>query len=641
MNKPTAKLWQTISILIVLFFITVYIFFVSILSKEITILHKTTSYITYELPQQQLTDVDGYLSHLLFIDNLARNSENVLVVKVEKKNDNWLVTPLNLIIFNIILVVFYLSLALLVLAFIATLVVLNYQTSKLQSICTITDDIADNFSKKHSYKSAYSIWADLNYALEDIARYTKQYKIDIEQSAFCDALTKLTNRHTFLEHIEKQLTQHNTIKSGLLFINLDGFKQVNDSFGHSFGDEVLIQVAERLNSLVRSNKLNFSLTSERIDKNLARLGADEFTIFLFDIEHSDFAVNIAKNVLSELERDFILGNKTIKISACIGIAMHPESANKPNTLVQLADVAMYRAKKDGRGVYRIYSPEMGSQLRRYHYLLEEMRLALSNKSFFLTFQPIIHVEGSVISYFEALVRWQHPLEGIISPTEFIPIAEESNQILLLGDWILTEACRQMFTWYNTGMRKTKISVNVSVIQIKNRPLYQWVMDTLSSTGLPPSSLMLEITESCFLDISDEIISELDKLRQEGVFIAIDDFGTGFSSLAILATLPVDILKIDKMFIDQATSSIKYKKILKSIIDMAHQLNLKIVAEGIENVIQLTLLKSLGVKYIQGFLISRPESSTNVGIKVLNQSINHLAHNGAGVWQPKSSKIINT
>lgn len=640
MRSKTAKFWQTTILLIILFLTTVYILFISILSKEMTILQGTPPSIAYELPQSQLTQSDGALSSFLILDDLAKSSQNTYVVKLAKRNDNWLVAPLKFVLLNIILAVFYPSLAILVLAFIAYFLISNYHLNKLKNICTIADDIAVTFGQKQSYKQDYSVLANLSYALEDIARYASQYKIETQQSAFCDKLTQLTNRHTFLEHIEEQLTINNTQKSGLLFIDLDGFKQVNDSFGHSFGDEVLIQVAERLRSIVRSNKLSFSSSSNSLEKNLARLGGDEFTVFMQNIESSEFAINIAKYVLSELERDFILGNKVIKISASVGIALYPESASKPNALVQLADVAMYRAKKDGRGIYRIYSPEMGSQLRRYHYLLEEMRLAITSNNFYLTFQPIIHAEGCMISYFEALVRWQHPIEGMITPMEFIPIAEESNQILPLGDWILHEACRQMSAWYNAGMKKTKISVNVSVIQLKHRSLYSWVMDTLSATGLPPSSLMLEITESCFLDISDEIIVELEKLRQAGVFIAIDDFGTGFSSLAILATLPVDVLKIDRMFINEATSSAKYKKILSSIIDMAHQLDLKVVAEGIENVIQLELLKSLGVKYIQGFLISPPESSKNVGTKVLDQGINHLAHNGAGVWQPKPSNVIS-
>lgn len=640
MNSITAKYWQTTSLLIILFFITVYIFLVSILSKEIVIIQHNPPAIAYELSSQQLTPTNDYLRHILFIDNLATNNKQEIVIKIIKKDKNWLVAPLSFILINIILAVLYPALALLMVTFITAVLISSYQKSKLKNICNITYDIAETFGQKKSYQQEHSVLANLNYTLEDIARYAIQYKTDTEQSAFCDKLTQLTNRHTFLQHIEEQLTINDDIKSGLLFIDLDGFKQVNDSFGHSFGDEVLIQVAERLRSIVRSNKLNFNAPNSMLEKNLARLGGDEFTIFLHNIDNSAFAIKIAKYVLSELERDFILGNKTIKISASIGIALYPESASKPNALVQLADVAMYRAKKDGRGIYRIYSPEMGSQLRRYHYLLEEMRLAITSNNFYLTFQPIIHVEGCLISYFEALVRWQHPIEGVISPAEFIPIAEESNQILPLGDWILNEACRQMCAWYNAGMKKTKISVNVSVIQLKHRPLYQWVMNTLLRTGLPPSSLMLEITESCFLEISDEIITELEKLRQEGVFIAIDDFGTGFSSLSILATLPVDVLKIDKMFINEATNSTKYKKILKSIIEMAHQLDLKVVAEGIENVMQLELLKSLGVIYIQGFLISPPESSTNVGTKVLDQGINHLAHNGAGVWQPKPSNIMS-
>lgn len=640
MTSTSAKYWKTTSLLIILFLITIYIFFISIFAKEISSIKATTPSVAYELSSHQFTYDDSYLSTFLLMENLARDSEKKLILIVKKRNNNWVVIPLSYILTNIFLAVFYPSLALLAIGFIASFLVSNYQRSKLKSICNIADDIAITFGQKQSYKQEYSVLTNLSYALEDIARYANQYKIETEQSAFCDKLTQLTNRHTFLEHIETQLTLQKEIKSGLLFIDLDGFKQVNDSFGHSFGDEVLIQVAERLRSIVRSNKLSFDSSSKGVEKNLARLGGDEFTIFLQNIENSEFAVNIAKYVLSELERDFILGNKVIKISASVGIALYPESASKPNALVQLADVAMYRAKKDGRGIYRIYSPEMGSQLRRYHYLLEEMRLAISSNNFYLTFQPIIHVDGCVISYFEALVRWQHPVEGIITPLEFIPIAEESNQILPLGDWILQEACRQMSAWYNAGMKKTKISVNVSVIQLKHRPLHKWIMNTLAATGLPPSSLMLEITESCFLDISDNIISELEKLRRDGVCIAIDDFGTGFSSLSILATLPVDVLKIDKMFINEATNNAKYKKILNSIIDMAHQLDLKIVAEGIENIIQLELLKSLGVKYIQGFLISPPESSTNVGTKVLDQGINHLAHNGAGVWQPKPSSIIN-
>jgi EAL domain-containing protein (putative c-di-GMP-specific phosphodiesterase class I) len=197
----------------------------------------------------------------------------------------------------------------------------------------------------------------------------------------------------------------------------------------------------------------------------------------------------------------------------------------------------------------------------------------------------------------------------------------------------------MSAWHHAGMTKTKISVNVSGIQLKHRSIYDWVMEALNKTGLPPSSLMLEITESCFIDISENIISELEKLRKEGIYIAIDDFGTGFSSLSVLATLPVDVLKIDRMFVSEASHDEKYRKILKSIVELSQRLELKVVAEGIEEIIQLELLKSLGVVYIQGYLISRPESSKNVGNKVLKQGMNHLVHMGTGTWAPSSSHII--
>lgn len=646
MSSNSAKYWKTVGLLLILFLIASYIFIVTILAKEVELLPFKPSQSAFSIEQQQLIDYDSISTSILLLNNVAITPEKKLVLKIKKNsNNNWLVAPLQNVLFNAIIALFYPVIAVLVFALLTYVIIDNYHRHKIKNMlsdmCNIADDIAETLGQKKANTQSYSVLANLNYALEDIARYAEQYRKSTEQSAFSDKLTQLTNRHTFLEHIEEQLTLDGDSdkKSGLLFIDLDGFKQVNDSFGHSFGDEILIQVAERLKSIVRSNKLNFSACESDLEKNLARLGGDEFTIFLQHINNTESAIDISNYVLKELERDFILGNKLIKISASIGIALYPDSASKPNALVQLADVAMYRAKKEGRGIYRIYSPEMGSQLRRYHYLLEEMRLAIKSDNFYLTFQPIIHVDGCVISYFEALVRWKHPMEGVITPMEFIPIAEESNQILPLGDWILHEACRQMSAWYNAGMNKTKISVNVSVIQLKHRPLYEWVMAALERTGLPPTSLMLEITESCFLEISEDVNSELEKLRQAGVCIAIDDFGTGFSSLAILATLPVDVIKIDKMFINEATSSNKYRKILKSIIEMSHQLELKVVAEGIEDIIQLELLKSLGVSYIQGFLISPPESSTNVGTKVLSQGVNHLAHNGAGVWQPTPSNVV--
>ncbi|WP_024606621.1 putative bifunctional diguanylate cyclase/phosphodiesterase, partial [Pseudoalteromonas sp. TAE80] len=448
-----------------------------------------------------------------------------------------------------------------------------------------------------------------------------------------DKLTLLIDRHAYIEHIDRQINHANQedLKCALLFIDLDGFKQVNDSFGHSFGDEILVQVATRLANVLRHHKLSNINSANQLEQNLSRLGGDEFSIFIELLDDSDRVVEIAKHVLSELEKDFVLGNKIVKISASIGIAAYPESASTPQALLQLADVAMYRAKSDGKGIFKVYSPEMGNKMRRYHYLLEELRIAVACKDLYLSFQPIVHVEDCMIDYFEALTRWDHPVEGMIPPSEFIPIAEESNLILELGDWIMLESCRQMAAWHNAGMRKVKISVNVSGIQLKHRDVYDWVMKKLKKTGLPATSLMLEITESTFIKASPRIIKELSRLREEGITIAIDDFGTGFSSLSTLADLPIDVIKIDRSFIAQANKSQKYNDILNTISDLGKKLGLKIVAEGVEEIGQFELVKKMGVSSVQGYLVSRPESSVNVGNKVLRNNTSNLSASGTSAW----------
>ena len=462
-----------------------------------------------------------------------------------------------------------------------------------------------------------------------LAHYIKATQTSISQ----DKLTQLIDRHAYIEHIDQQINNKSAknIKCALLFIDLDGFKQVNDSFGHSFGDEILVQVASRLSNVLRHHKLNNVNSENNLEQNLSRLGGDEFSIFIESSDDSNRVIEIAKHVLSELEKDFVLGNKIIKISASIGIATFPESAQTPQALLQLADVAMYRAKSDGKGIFKVYSPEMGNKMRRYHYLLEELRVAVACKDFYLSFQPIVHVEDCMIDYFEALTRWDHPVEGMISPAEFIPIAEESNLILELGDWIMLESCRQMAAWHNAGMRRVKISVNVSGIQLKHRNVFDWVSKALKNTGLPANSLMLEITESTLIKASPLIISQLERLRETGVKIAIDDFGTGFSSLSTLAELPIDVIKIDRSFITQANKSKKYNDILNSISELGQRLGLKIVAEGVEEIAQFELVKKIGVSSVQGYLVSRPESSVNVGNKVFRNNTSNLSASGTSAW----------
>jgi diguanylate cyclase (GGDEF)-like protein len=481
--------------------------------------------------------------------------------------------------------------------------------------------------------------AQISHALHAITDNLHKIKSQTDNHIYQDKLTQLIDRHAYLEHLDTQLkkAEDENQHCGLLFIDLDGFKQVNDSFGHSFGDEILIQVANRLLVIVKQFDIQDIHQVHGLEQNLSRLGGDEFSIFIPKIQDATFCIKVAQAVLNEIERDFTLGNKIVKIGASIGIAIYPESASHPHALLQMADVAMYRAKTDGRGIFKVYSPEMGSKIRRYHYLLEELRLAIASQNFQMSFQPIVHVEDCAIDYFEALIRWHHPIEGLISPAEFIPIAEESNLILELGDWILMESCRQMAAWNDAGMKRVKISVNVSGIQLKHRPVFQWVTQALEKTGLPAKSLMLEITESTLITASDEIIEELEACRRLGVTIAIDDFGTGFSSLSTLADLPIDVIKIDKLFITQASQNAKYRKILNSISELGTQLNLKIVAEGVEQAEQFELVKNMGIRCVQGYLVSRPETSRNVGTKVLKGNVNHVASTGTSIWLPEGNQ----
>lgn len=505
-----------------------------------------------------------------------------------------------------------------------TLKVLNSQAKELLTSLNVATSTTPT---KHSQLD------QLQTNFQSLNTYITNYTRESEVSIYQDKLTHLIDRHAYIEHLAKQLrlAEMDHFSCALLFIDLDGFKQVNDSFGHSFGDDVLIQVATRLSNVLRHHKISNLSPISQLEQNLARLGGDEFSIFINLKDDRNKALEVAQNVLQEIERDFVLGNKLIKISASIGIAVYPDSASTPQALLQMADVAMYRAKTDGRGIFKVYSPEMGKKIRRYHYLLEEMRLAIASSNFHMSFQPIVHVDDCAIDYFEALVRWDHPVEGSITPDEFIPIAEESNLILELGDWIMLESCRQMSAWYNAGMKKVSISVNISGVQLKHYDIYEWVMEKLAKTGLPAKALMLEITESTLIKASNKIIQSLEKLRREGITIAIDDFGTGFSSLSTLADLPIDVIKLDKLFVSQAKDNLKYNEIMHSISELGSKLGLKVVAEGVEEIAQFELVKSMGINCIQGYLVSHPESSVNVGYKVLQDNINFMSVTGTGVW----------
>jgi len=627
--------------------ILVYIIFILSFTQGMSALHQDLFPSSVE--KISIKDTPHKISPILsvlFLNNSVFVQNKKIYFVVKKTNEFYYAVPMRAM-FNKVILLTNFPLLLLILSAFLFPIYLNIKSKRknyisLSKINNKLNLLNQTFNIPQLEESNQTTLSKLNSSLDIIIDKANKFQHESSINIFQDKLTGLSDRHAYLQHLSEQLekAEKQNTKKCLLFIDLDGFKQVNDSFGHSFGDEILIQVAERLRTTVRNQSLSSLDSVTLLEKNLSRLGGDEFSIFIENVEDPSKAVEVAQHVIQEIERDFVLGNKIIKIGASIGIAVYPDSAVNAHALLQMADVAMYRAKTDGRGIFRIYSPEMGNKMRRHHYLLEEMRLALANQNFKLSFQPIVNVQDCSILYFESLIRWNHHVEGEITPSEFIPIAEDSNLILPLGDWIIHEACRQMAAWFNAGMKKVKISVNISGVQLKHRDLHPWVMDVLDKTGLPPFALLLEITESCFIEATNQTIEQLELLRKEGVQIAIDDFGTGFSSLSTLADLPVDIIKIDKLFIDQANEKPKYNKILESISELGKKLNLKLVAEGVEEAEQFELVRKLGIQCVQGYLVSRPETSRNVGTKVLKHNLNHIAMTGTNVWLPEKLNTNN-
>lgn len=629
---------------------------ISLVFRSILFVHMSSTVDDIGAEHRITIELDTLVTHqVTLVDNWFGISAAVdphsLYLIAEKQENSITIIPIGILVMSVLLDPFFLILLFILLVFAISI---ERQITSDQTQLSLRENITSILSA--FFKTTGQTVEELTSSNKDEYLNALQNNLKTTSSKLSqlqylstyqnhqDKLTLLIDRHAFLKHLTKKLllAERSSQKCALLFIDLDGFKQVNDSFGHSYGDEILVKVAKRLKNLaIKHNISELVQTNEtELDFNISRLGGDEFSIFINEIDSQETCILLAQDVLFEIERDFEVGNKIIKISASVGIAIYPDSAATPQSLLQMADVAMYRAKTDGRGIFKIYSPEMSSKLRRYHYLVEEMRLALLSGNFTLSFQPIVHVQDCTIDYFEALIRWHHPVEGAIAPSEFIPIAEETNIILELGDWIMLEACNQMSVWYRAGMKKIKMSVNVSGIQLKHRKLYKWVCDILEKTKLPPTSLMIEITESTLIQASNSVIEEIQRCREIGIIVAIDDFGTGYSSLSTLADLPVDVIKIDRQFISSAHDSIKYFKILQSIAELGKDLGLKLVAEGVERPEQFELVKQLGISCVQGYLVSQPQSSTRVNNKVLKSNVNHIALTGTSVWLPEAEVKAN-
>ncbi len=410
-----------------------------------------------------------------------------------------------------------------------------------------------------------------------------------------DTLTLLPNRTLFQDRVQQAilLARRHNGKAAVLWIDLDRYKQVNDMLGHRVGDEVLGEVARRLKSCLRESDAK------------ARVGGDEFTVLLHDLESASDAEVVASKVLSALARPMLLGEHDLAITASVGISMFPEHGEDPGMLLRSADLAMYSAKRTGGNAYSIFEPGLGDSLARRLQIERELRTALDRNEFTLEYQPLMNTHGDLDGV-EALIRWTNPALGRVSPAEFIPISEDMGLILAIGEWVVRAALHDAAYWLRTGYEAPWIAVNVSSVQLVDRGFAAIVETALRSYQFPGNKLMLEVTETALMNNLDQAMVQIEYLRHVGVRFAIDDFGTGYSSLSQLRTLPVDCLKIDRSFIkDLEPDGSGCSTLVQGIIALAHSLQLEVVAEGIETEGQLNLLRTMGCDINQGFFLARP------------------------------------
>jgi diguanylate cyclase (GGDEF)-like protein len=410
-----------------------------------------------------------------------------------------------------------------------------------------------------------------------------------------DTLTGLANRSLFRELLKRAIehAEQTQDRFALLFIDLDNFKTINESLGHSLGDLLIIAVSRRLQGLLPDNS------------TLARLGADEFNLIL-DEDPNQPGIDLSvQHLLDGLNKPFTIDGNPVYIGASIGVALYPTDGQDSETLQSHAESALHQAKQQGRGLLRFFSPEMSRRARERLRLEAELRHAIEHDELLLYYQPQIDLRSGEIVGLEALVRWRHPQRGLVPPGEFIPLAEESGLVVELGAWVLCRACRQIQTWLKVGLAPCQTAVNVSAVQLSRGNLVDHVRATLRETGIPPERLELEITESFVMADRDQSFKSLAGLRELGVQMSIDDFGTGYSSLAYLQQIAVQKLKIDLSFVRDVTTNSGNASIVRAIIALGHSLGLDVLAEGVESPEQAEYLRALGCDKIQGYLISRP------------------------------------
>lgn len=423
----------------------------------------------------------------------------------------------------------------------------------------------------------------------------KAHEEEVWRQANFDSLTGLANRHLLSDRLERALTRarRSENKVGLAFLDLDGFKWINDTLGHDIGDQLLVEVGQRLQAAVREQD------------TAARLGGDEFTVVIHDLNAAEDMLSVGEKLVAVLREPFTLSGGLHQLSGSVGITIYPDDGEDVQSLLKNADIAMYKAKQAGKNRYQFYARHMQVDAQARMQLEADLRVAIAEQAFVVHYQPIVDADSGELVGAEALLRWPHPERGMVSPLDFIPVAEDCGLIVPIGEWVLREAARQWQAWHAQGHPPIRMSVNVSSVQFREANLGQFVAGVLREFGIPPGKLLLEITESVLMDGSSEAEARMREIKDLGVGYALDDFGTGFSSLSYLKRFPVDIVKIDRSFVNDCPEDRNDAHLVEAIINMAHSLGLRVTAEGVETEAQFDFLRELGCDYLQGYLAGRP------------------------------------
>lgn len=457
---------------------------------------------------------------------------------------------------------------------------------------------------------------ELAHLFEDMSRNLQESQDHVTYLAYHDALTGLPNRHMFQEYLQRALPQAQRRNSSLalLFMDLDNFKQVNDTMGHQAGDQLLQQLSARITDCLRKedqlSRINSTGLEETPPNTVSRLGGDEFMILLTDLKNPSDAAIVAQRILDTLAAPFSINNNDFFISSSIGISLYPTDGDDVHGLIKNADIAMYHAKEHGRNNYQYFNESMNSKALERLIMENALREAITNQEFILYYQPKVDMRSGNIKGVEALIRWQHPELGMVSPAKFIPLAEESSLIVPIGEWVINEATHQLAVWQEDGL-ELSMSINISTAQLNQQNVAEVLQKAIERTKCRADLLEIELTETSIMDAHEHATNMLNDIKSLGVQISMDDFGTGYSSFSYLRDLPIDILKIDRSFVCDITIDQDDATIIAAILAMAHTLNLVVVAEGVETDEQLQFLRAHRCDIVQGYLISRPIPETEL------------------------------